>query len=72
VRAIILTFVGLIALMAVSAQAALSPNEENWLRLSAALSFGLEDRTCGEGWHRALWHDTRREGWWGACVPNWH
>jgi hypothetical protein len=71
-RALVATFAGLIAFVAVSAQAAPSPNEEYWLRLGAALSFGLGDQGCGEGWHRALWRNTRREGWWGACVPNWH
>jgi hypothetical protein len=70
-RVILRIFVGLIALLAVSAQAAPSPDQESWLRLGAALSIGLEDQGCGDGWHRALWRDRRGEGWWAPCVPNW-
>ena len=65
------TFAGLVALAAVSVQAVPSPTKEDWLPLRAPLSLGLGDQGWGEGWHRPLWRDTRREGWWGACVPNW-
>jgi hypothetical protein len=70
-RAIIRTFVGLIALMAVSAQAALNPNQENQRPVGAALSLALGDQGCEDGWHRALWRDRRGEEWWAPCVPNW-
>ncbi len=61
---------GLAAMAATSAQSAPSLNKENWLRLGAALSFGLGDQACGEGWHQALWRDWRGGWWWGPCVPN--
>ena len=62
--------VGCVVLAAVSAQAAPSPNQENWRPLAEPLSFALGDQACGEGWHQALWRDWRGEWWWGPCVQN--
>jgi hypothetical protein len=69
-RVIVSTFASLIALAAVSAQAAPSPYKENWLPLSARLSFELGDQVCGYGSHQALWRDWRGDWWWGPCVQN--
>jgi hypothetical protein len=70
-RTMIATLAGLTALAAVSAQAALNPSNENWVRLGpAALSFGLGDQGCGEGWHQSLRRDWLRDWWWGPCVQN--
>jgi hypothetical protein len=63
-------FAALTALAAVSAQAAPNPNLQNWFPLSPALSFGLGDQGCGDGWHPALRRDWRGDWWWGPCVPN--
>jgi hypothetical protein len=71
-RLMVATFAGLVALAALSAQAAPSPTAGNWLPLSAPLSPGLGEQGCGEGWHQALWRDWRGDWWWGPCVPNWH
>jgi hypothetical protein len=64
------TFTGVVALAAVSSQAAPSTSNENWGPLGTALSFRLGDQACGEGRHQALWRDWRGDWWWGACVPN--
>jgi hypothetical protein len=58
----------LTALAALSAQAAPNRNLENGLRLGSALSFGLGDQGCADGWHQALRRDWRGDWWWGACV----
>ena len=58
------------AMAASSAQAAPNPNLENWLPLGPALSFGLGDQGCGDGWHQALRRDWRGDWWWGPCVQN--
>jgi hypothetical protein len=63
-------FAALTALAAVSAQAAPNPNLQNWFPLGPALSFGLGDQGCGDGWHPALRRDWRGDWWWGPCVPN--
>ena len=63
-------FAALTALAAVTAQAAPNPNQENWLPLRPALSFGLGDQGCGDGRHQALWRDWRGDWWWGPCVRN--
>ena len=60
----------LTALAALSAQAAPNPNLGNWRPLGTALSFGLGDQACGNGWHQALWRDWRGDRWWGPCVQN--
>ena len=54
--------VGFVALTAVSVQAALSPNQENWGLRGRPLSFTLGAQACGEGWHQALWRDWRGGG----------
>ena len=61
---------GMGALGVVSVRAVSSSKNENWRPLSAALSFGLGDQACADGWHQALWLDWRDEWWWGPCVPN--
>jgi hypothetical protein len=63
---------GLAAMAAVSAHTAPSPtpSRDNWLPLSATVSFGLGDQTCGDGRHRALWRDWRGDWRWGPCVAN--
>ena len=66
-RVILRTLVGLIALMAVSAQAALNPNQENRRPLGTALSFELGDQACRSGWHRVLWRDWLGRWRWGPC-----
>jgi hypothetical protein len=63
---------GLVALAAVSAQAAPSANDGHWRSLGAVLSFDLGDHACGEGWHQPLRRDWRGDWWWGPCVPDWH
>ena len=63
-------FAALTALAAVSAQAAPNPNLQNWFPLGPALSFGLGDQGCGDGWHEALRRDWRGDWWWGPCVQN--
>jgi hypothetical protein len=70
IRIICVAFTGLVALAAVSAQAAPNPNQQNWYPLGAAVTFGLGDLACGEGWHQALSRDWRGDWWWGPCVPN--
>ena len=67
-RVIPLTIAAVMALAAVSVQAA--PNPEIWRPLGPALSFGLGDQACGNGWHQALWRDWRGDWWWGPCVQN--
>jgi hypothetical protein len=69
-RIIGVAFTGLVALAAVSAQAVPTSNLENWLPLGSALSFGLGDQACGNGWHQTLRRDWRGDWWWGPCVPN--
>jgi hypothetical protein len=70
-RGIIAPLVGLMALGAVSVQAAPNPKQDHWLQLSAALSLRLGDQACSDGWHQALWRDWLGEWWWGPCVPDW-
>jgi len=61
---------GMGALEVVSVRAVSSSKNENWRPLNTALSFGLGDQACADGWHQALWLDWRDEWWWGPCVPN--
>ena len=70
-RVIVATLVSLVALAAVSVQAAPSPSKENWLPLGGALFFDLGDQACGHGLHQSLRRDWRGDWWWGPCVPNW-
>jgi hypothetical protein len=67
-RVIVAIVAGLIALPAVSAQAA--PDPENRRPLSAVLSLDLGDHACGEGRHQMLRRDWRGDWWWGLCAPN--
>ena len=69
-RIIVATFTGLVALAAVSTQAAPNPNQQNWQPLGPAVTFRLGDQVCAEGFHQALWRDWRGDWWWGPCVPN--
>src|SRR5260370_10755270 len=59
---------GFVALMGISVQAAPNPNRDNWLPLSAPLSFSLGDQACGDGWRQALWRDWRGARGAGAWV----
>ena len=68
IRIIVAALIGVIALAAVPAQAALGTRNENWRPLAPALSFSLRDQACGDGWHHALRPDWRGYWWW-ACVP---
>ena len=58
IRITCVAFTGLVALAAVSAQSP-NPNQQNWHPLGPAVTFGLGDQACGEGWHQALWRDWR-------------
>ena len=69
-RIIVATFTGLVALAAVSTQAAPNPNQQNWRPLGPAVTFRFGDQVCAEGFHQALWRDWRGDWWWGPCVPN--
>jgi hypothetical protein len=69
-RIVVAAFPGLVALAAVSEQQAPSINNDTWHPLSMALSFGLGDQACGNGWHQTLRRDWRGDWWWGPCVPN--
>ena len=69
-RAFLPILVALTTLAVLSANAAPNPNPENWRPLGPAVSFGLGDQTCGDGWHQALWRDWRGDWWWGPCVQN--
>ena len=64
---ICVAFTGLVALAVVSAQSP-NPNQQNWHPLGPAVTFGLGDQACGEGWHQALRRDWRGDWWWGPCV----
>ncbi len=68
-RIIVATLAGLVALTTVSAQAAApSPKSDNYLQLSAALSFKLGPNDCPYGSHRKLWRDWMGEWHWGPCL----
>jgi hypothetical protein len=69
-RIVVAALTGLIALAAVSAQAAPSINNKTWRPLGSPLSFGLGEEACGEGRHQALRRDWKGDWWWGPCVPN--
>jgi len=71
-RAVIVAFVGGVALAGMSAQAAPLPAKPTAIELGASPSVELVVGGCGWGWHRHRWRD--RWGYWhpGHCVPNWH
>ena len=68
-RTMIATLAGLVALAAVSVQAApLAPAEALPVEVGSGPSIELVRQGCGWGWHRGGW----RDHWhWGRCVPNW-
>ena len=68
-RIIVATLIGVIALAAVQAQAALGTRNENWRPLAPALTFSLRGQAGGDGWHYALRPDWRGYWWW-ACVSD--
>jgi len=69
-RVIVATFMGLLALVVASAQAAPNPDTKNWVQLGAAPAFGLGDQACGDRRHQSVWRDWRGDWRWGPCVPN--
>ena len=71
-RAVIIAFVGGVALTGMSAQAAPIPPKVSPVELGVAPPVELVAQGCGRGWHRHHWRD--RWGYWhsGHCVPNWH
>jgi hypothetical protein len=70
IRIICVAFTGLVASAAVLAQAPPNPNQQNGHPLGAAVTFGLGDQTCEEGWHQILRRDWHGDWWWGPCVPS--
>lgn len=63
---------GLVALMAVSAQAApMPPAKATPTERRTAPPIELVRQGCGWGWHRARWRDRWSYWHWGHCVPNW-
>ena len=72
-RPVVLTFLGLAALGAVSVQASpiAVPAKPIAVELGAAPSIELVRQGCGWGWHRGGWRDHRGYWHWGRCVPNW-
>lgn len=66
-------FAGLVALAAVSVQAApLAPAKAGPAALSAAPSpIELVRDGCGYGYHRTRWQDQWGYWHWGRCVPKW-
>jgi len=71
-RTMIATLAGLVALGAVSVQAApLPPAKANPAEVGAAPSIELVRQGCGWGWHRGHWRDRWGYWHWGRCYPNW-
>ena len=71
-RVIVATLTSLVALAAVSVQAApLAPTKVTGPALGASPSIELVREGCGWGWHRGHWWD--RWGYWhrGGCYRNW-
>jgi hypothetical protein len=68
-RVIVATFTGLVALAAISVQAApLAPTKITGAELGASPSIELVRQGCGWGWHRGRWRDRWH---WGGCYRNW-
>jgi hypothetical protein len=61
IRIICVAFTGLVASAAVLGQAAPNPNQQNWHPLGPAVTVGLGDQTCEEGWHQILWRNWHGE-----------
>ena len=68
-RTIVGTFVGLLALSAVSVQAAPIATKVMRAELGAPPSIELVRQGCGPGWHRTHWRDRYGYWHWGRCVP---
>jgi hypothetical protein len=71
-RALILAFVGGLALAASSTQAAPLPPDPSSIELGATSSIELVSQDCGWGWHRVHWRDHWGYWHWGHCVPYGH
>jgi hypothetical protein len=61
-------FVGLVALVTVSVQAA--PNKANWVDLGATPPLDLVAQSCGHNWLRTRSRDHWGYWHWGHCIPN--
>jgi len=71
-RTILATFAGLVALAAVSAQAAPVPRAKaTGAELGASSAVELVRQGCGWGWHRGRWRDRWGYWHWGGCYRNW-
>jgi len=71
-RTILATFAGLVALAAVSAQAApVPPAKTTRAELGASPAIELVRQGCGWGWHRGRWRDRWGYWHWGRCYRNW-
>jgi hypothetical protein len=72
-RAVVLTFVGLAAVAAASAQAApiTVPAKPMHNTVGTAPPIELVRQGCGWGWHRVRSWDRWGYWHWGRCVPNW-
>jgi hypothetical protein len=63
---------GLVAFVAVSAQAApASPGRAIPVLVGATQPIELVAQGCGPGWHRHHWRGYWGHWHWGRCVPNW-
>jgi hypothetical protein len=71
-RTIVSTLAGLVALAAVSADAApLALAKSTVAELGISPPLELVRDGCGHGWHRHHWLDRWGYWHWGRCVPNW-
>jgi hypothetical protein len=71
-RRMIAALAGLVALAAVSAEAApLPPAKANPAEVGAAPPVELVRQGCVWGWHRGGWRDHWGYWHWARCVPNW-
>jgi hypothetical protein len=71
-RVVVATFTGLVALAAISVQAApLAPAKATGAELSASPSIELVRQGCGWDWHRGHWRDRWGNWRWGGCYRNW-
>jgi hypothetical protein len=71
-RVTVATFAGLVALAAISAQAApLPPANSALAKLSTAPPIELVRDGCGYGYYRTRWQDGWGRWYWGRCVPKW-
>jgi hypothetical protein len=70
-RKMVPALAGLLALAAVSAQAApLPPAKATLVELGTAPPIELVRQGCGWGGHRVHWRDRWGYWHWGHCVPN--